>query len=160
MDLPQDLLMNAKIKTMKTNTLLLILLAMGIGVSSSCRKVRTLSKLNGEWDAVYYKIDGVEQDISGGIFILFSGAYQSGVFRNAAPNGGYFNASFFDHDYDPKSKELVLYYQTGAIERIKIKKIKALGGALSYSDEETAPEEYMILEKNNEEFKFVKRFED
>jgi hypothetical protein len=134
---------------------------MGIGLSSSCRKVRTLSKLNGQWDAVYYKIDGVEQDISGGIYIAFGGGTnQSGVFRNAAPSGGYFNASFFDHTYDPKKKELVLYYYTGLIERIKIKKIKALGGALSYSDEETAPEEYMILEKNNEEFKFVKRFED
>jgi len=160
MDLPQNLLMNAKIKIMKTNTLLLILLAMGIGVSSSCRKARVLGKLNGEWDAVYYKIDGVEQDISGEIFIDFNGAYQSGVFRNAAPGGGYYNATFFDHTYDPKEKELVLYFDTGLIERIKIKKIKALGGALSYSDEETAPEQYMILEKNNEEFKFVKRFED
>ena len=136
------------------------MLALSMGVIFSCRKARILGKLNGEWDAVYHKIDGVDQDISGGIFIDFNDPYDSGVFRNAAPNGGYYNATFFEHTYDPKEKELVLYFDTGLIERIKIKKIKALGGAFSYSDEETAPEEYMILEKNNEEFKFVKRFED
>jgi hypothetical protein len=62
--------------------------------------------------------------------------------------------------YFSKKNRLVLIYDTGIREELTLKKIKALPPFLSYDDEETANEEYMILTKENEEWKFVKRWEE
>lgn len=138
---------------------LMIVLALSF---SSCRKARVGGQLVGTWDATYYKIDGVEQDISYGILLYFDGN-EGGTFKNedTTGNGGsYFNADFFKHVYSPDDKKLILYYSSGLKEELTIDKMKVLPNGLSYADEETAKEEYMILSKDKEEWKFVKRFEE
>lgn len=133
-------------------------------VLSSCEKSSRSGKLIGTWDAVYYKIDGVDQDISGQIILYFNEfGTGNGTFKNyvETPSGsGYENASFFKHIYLPKNNRLILFYDTGVKEELKIEEMKALPGWLSYSSEEEAKEEFMILTRGNEEFKFVKRWEE
>jgi hypothetical protein len=145
---------------MKRNILFLFLI--GFIVLSACEKQMTLGKLNGKWDVVYHKIDGVEQDTTGGVFLLF-GATTGGGFigKDKDPNSsGFLKANTFSYLYFSKKNRLVLIYDTGIREELTLKKIKALPPFLSYDDEETANEEYMILTKENEEWKFVKRWEE
>jgi len=127
---------------------------------TSCGKRMTLGKLDGEWDATSYTIDGVEQDLVSDPIFLDLRAGNSGTWKKPAPNGGFYANSFFDYLYFAKGKRLKFIYETGYIEEFKITKMKALPPFLSYSDEETAKEEYMILERGNEKFKFVKRWEE
>jgi hypothetical protein len=141
----------------------LLLLATTV-LFSSCEKASISGKLVGTWDAAYYKIDGVDQDISGQIVLYFSESGNgNGTFKNyieTQGGAGFENASFFKHIYLPKNNRLILFYDTGLKEEFKISKMKALPGWLSYSSEEEAKEEYMILTKGNEELKFVKRWEE
>jgi hypothetical protein len=127
-----------------------------------CEKRMTLGKLDGKWDLQYYKIDGVEQDTSGGTYLEFKFTDSKGfIGKDAAPNGsGFFKANTFEYLYFARKNRLILIYDTGFKEELTIKKMKALPPFLSYSDEETAKEEYMILTKDNQELKFVKRWEE
>ena len=145
---------------MKRNILFLFLI--GFIVLSACEKQMTLGKLNGKWDIVYHKIDGVEQDTTGGVFLLF-GATTGGGFigKDKDPNSsGFFKANTFEYLYFARKNRLILIYDTGFKEEITIKKMKALPPFLSYDSEEVAKEEYMILTKDNQELKFVKRWEE
>lgn len=86
---------------------LMIVLALSF---SSCRKARVNGQLAGTWDATYYTIDGVEQDISYGIMLDFD-IDDGGTFKNEdtiGDGGAYYNADFFKHVYYPEDKKLVL----------------------------------------------------
>jgi hypothetical protein len=145
---------------MKRNILFLFLI--GFIVLSACEKQMTLGKLNGKWDIVYHKIDGVEQDTTGGVFLLFGDATGGGfIGKDKDPNSsGFFKANTFEYLYFARKNRLLLFYDTGYKEELTIKKIKALPPFLSYDSEEVAKEEYMILTKDNQELKFVKRWEE
>ena len=149
---------------MKRNILFLFLI--GFIVLSACEKQMTLGKLAGKWDLQYHKIDGVEQDTSGGTYLefgLFSNNGYNGGFigKDKDPNSsGFFKANTFEYLYFARKNRLILIYDTGFKEEITIKKMKALPPFLSYDSEEVAKEEYMILTKDNQELKFVKRWEE
>jgi len=162
MDKFQDLHLNVSINYAMKKIYFLLFFALTT-LLFSCEKQMRLGKINGEWDAVYYKIDGVEQNLDslGGIFINFDNVYGGFVGKNPVPNSsGFLKAGFFEYTYFARKNRLLLFYDTGITEELIMKKIKALPPFLSYSDEETAKEEYMILTKGNEEFKFVKRWEE
>lgn len=142
---------------------ILFLSLIGFILLSACEKQMTLGKLSGKWDLVYHKIDGVEQDTTGGVYLEFGVAGTGGGFigKDKDPNSaGFFKANTFEYLYFARKNRLILIYDTGFREEITIKKMKALPPFLSYSDEETAKEEYMILTKDNQELKFVKRWEE
>ncbi len=145
---------------------LLFLFLIGWVLMSGCEKRMTLGKLDGKWDLQYYKIDGVEQDTSGGTYLVFglnsNGGYNGGfIGKDKDPNSsGFFKANTFEYLYFAKKNRLVIIYENGFREELTIKKMKALPSFISYSDEETAKEQYMILTKDNQELKFVKRWEE
>lgn len=146
---------------------ILFLFLIGFIVLSACEKQMTLGKLSGKWDLQYYKIDGVEQDTTGGTYLEFglsssNGEYNGGfIGKDKDPNSsGFFKANTFEYLYFARKNRLILIYDTGFKEELTIKKMKALPPFLSYSDEETAKEQYMIITKDNQELKFVKRWEE
>lgn len=147
-------------KSLKMKTLNIILIVAILGLTASCRKANR-GRISGFWEAVSYTIDGVEQDLSGKILIEFDWD-EGGVWKNyvVTPNGsGYLESSKFEFLLVSNNKRLIVFYDNGYKQEFEIKKFRALPTFLDYEDEETAKEEYMILTRDKEEFKFVKQFE-
>ncbi len=131
----------------------IILFALLAGLAGCSKQFNLENRLIGTWNLTEHVVDGVLQDSIKGVRLDFKGNGRGDCFNEA----GY---TYFTYWHFKDRDILKLQYASGWIEEYTVTDIKVIPSALSYSDPTAAPEQFMRLKSGNQEFKFVKEYEE
>lgn len=132
---------------------LIFLIAFTI-ITGCSKQFNVEGKLYGIWNLTEHTIDGVSQDTTMNGIRLDFGVNHKGSCARAN------SFDSFKYYYYNDTKTLHIRYSTNWVDELELLEIDVIPGALSYSDPEAAPEQFMRLKNGNQEFKFVKVYED